>query len=91
MGPATRWNEPQAWGDCKGENGSLSKKEGDAAAPDAAAEVQPIDFQGARRVVEVARFMLTNQASPAAEPLAEDAAQETCEPSSETVQKPAGE
>jgi hypothetical protein len=57
------------------------------AARDAVEELQHQPFEGAKRLVEEARIMLVGEELPAAEA----APQATREPSSDTVQNPAGE
>jgi hypothetical protein len=63
------------------------------AAREAVADLQHEPFEGAKRLVEEARIMLVGETAEANEPLAavEAAPQATREPSSDTVQNPAGE
>jgi hypothetical protein len=62
------------------------------AARDAVADLQHEPFEGAKRLVEEARIMLVGDAAQADAPPAQEAApQATREPSSDTVQNPAGE
>ena len=59
---------------------------------DAVADLQHEPFEGAKRLVKEARIMLVGDAAQADAPPAQEAApQATREPSSDTVQNPAGE
>ena len=66
---------------------------GSSAAREAVADLQHDAFEGAKRMVELARVILAgDEAAGHEEPLVVAApAQATREPSSDTVQKPAGE
>jgi hypothetical protein len=67
----------------------LDETDGSAPAPESDVAVEPINFDAAKQVVEVARLILAGD--PSEEELADLAAQATREPFSDTVQKPAGE
>ena len=64
---------------------------GTDAAREAVADLQHDAFEGAKRMVDMARVILSGDEAGQAEPLAVDPAQATRAPSSDTVQKPAGE
>ena len=64
---------------------------GSSAAREAVADLQHDAFEGAKRMVEVARILFAGDAAGQEEPLVAAPAQATREPSSDTVQKPAGE
>ena len=62
------------------------------AAREAVADLQHEPFEGAKRLVEEARMKLVGEQAEPDQPLAAEAApQATREPSSDTVQNPAGE
>ena len=60
-------------------------------AGEAVEDLQSNAFKSANRLVEVAKFIFTGDAARRPEPLATSTAQATRVPSSDTVQKPAGE
>ncbi len=60
-------------------------------AGEAIEDLQSNAFKKAKRLIEVARFIFTGDAAAQPEPLTTDGDQATRVPSSETVQKPAGE
>lgn len=61
------------------------------AAREAVADLQGNAFDGAKRALEVARFILAGTEPQEGDALAEGADQATREPRSDTVQKPAAE